>query len=76
MMERQDTVLLAWVERHRAGGPAAMTAHLAELFRETAQVTEAEPGGAWVERALRAVPQLAQVRVASHRYVTDRMTEA
>lgn len=76
LMERQDTVLLAWVERHRAGGPAAMAAHLAELFRETAQVTEAEPGGVWVERALRAVPQLAQVRVASHRYVTDRMTEA
>ncbi|MFH5960663.1 TetR/AcrR family transcriptional regulator, partial [Clostridium perfringens] len=37
LMERQDTVLLAWVERHRAGGPAAMAAHLAELFRETAQ---------------------------------------
>jgi hypothetical protein len=30
----------------------------------------------WTLRALRAVPQLAHVRIDSHRLVTDRMVEA
>jgi AcrR family transcriptional regulator len=41
----------------------------------TTQVTDNEPGGVWIERAMRAVPQLAHVRVESHREVTDAMLE-
>ena len=52
-----------------------MGAHVEELLRATANVTANEPGGVWIERALRAVPQLAHIRVASHREVTDAMLE-
>ena len=58
----------------RGAGAAALSANLGELFRLTAAVTDAEPGGVWIERAMRAVPQLAPIRVASHRYVTDAIT--
>jgi AcrR family transcriptional regulator len=71
LMQRQNDVLIAWLDRWRAQGAAGLTAHLPDLFRDTARVTDAEPGGVWIERALRAVPQLAPIRVASHRYVTD-----
>jgi len=76
LMDRQNQVLIDWLERGRAGGAAALTAHLPDLFRLTAQVTDAEPGGVWIERALRAVPQLTPIRIASHRYVTDRIVAA
>jgi AcrR family transcriptional regulator len=71
LMQRQNHVLIAWLDRWRGAGQAGLTTHLAELFRDTARVTDAEPGGVWIERALRAVPQLAPIRVASHRHVTD-----
>lgn len=75
LMRRQDDVLIAWLDRWRPLGQAGLSANLGELFRLTAQVTDAEPGGVWIERVLRAVPQLAPIRIASHRYVTDRITD-
>jgi AcrR family transcriptional regulator len=75
LMRRQDGVLLAWIDRWQSGGQAVLTAQLGDLFRLTAQVTTSEPGGVWIERALRAVPQMAPIRLASHRYVTDRITD-
>jgi AcrR family transcriptional regulator len=75
LMQRQNDVLIAWLDQWRNAGQAGLTAHLADLFRETARVTDAEPGGVWIERALRAVPQLAPIRVASHRHVTDRIAQ-
>ncbi|HPN04241.1 MAG TPA: TetR/AcrR family transcriptional regulator [Hyphomonadaceae bacterium] len=74
-MDRQNVVLFAWLEQHKVGGLAEMGAHVEELLRATANVTANEPGGVWIERALRAVPQLAHIRVASHREVTDAMLE-
>jgi len=73
LMDRQNQVLIDWLDRRVAQG---LTAHLPELFRLTAQVTDAEPGGVWIERALRAVPQLAPIRIASHRHVTDQIVAA
>ncbi|KUR78559.1 TetR/AcrR family transcriptional regulator [Novosphingobium sp. FSW06-99] len=73
LMDRQNQVLIDWLDRRAAQG---LTAHLPELFRLTAQVTDAEPGGVWIERALRAVPQLAPIRIASHRHVTDQIVAA
>ena len=35
-----------------------------------------EPGAVWILRALHATPQLAHVRLESHRYVTDRLLDA
>jgi hypothetical protein len=57
-------------------GLSALADHLDDLLRETADVTAAEPGAIWTLRALRAVPQLAHVRIESHRRVTDRMVKA
>jgi AcrR family transcriptional regulator len=75
LMDRQNVVLLSWLERHATKGVEALNAHLEDLQRETARVTAEVPGGAWIERALRASPGLAHVRVESHRYVTDRIVD-
>ena len=76
LMDRQNAVLLAWLEKHKGGGADAYADHVEELLRDTAKITASEPGGIWIERALRAVPQLAHVRIDSHRSVTDAMLEA
>lgn len=46
-----------------------------ELLIETLRVTEQHPGGLSIMRALRAVPTLQQVRLASHHEVTDAWVE-
>ena len=76
LMERQNAVLEAWLTRHGDGGVAALQDTIEELLRETAAVTDAEPGAVWILRALRASPQLIHIRIDSHRYVTDRLTDA
>lgn len=71
LMARQNRVLEDWLARHAGQGPAQLARHTGELLRLTAAVTAAEPGAIWILRALRAVPQLAHVRLESHRFVTD-----
>ncbi len=75
LMDRQNARLFAWLEEHKTGGLDAFRVHTEDLLRATADVTASEPGGVWIERAMRAVPQLAHVRVESHREVTDAMLE-
>ncbi|WP_210254820.1 TetR/AcrR family transcriptional regulator [Methylocapsa sp. S129] len=75
LMDRQNEVLFGWLERHAPNGSEALTNHIEDLLRDTALVTAAEPGGVWTERALRASPALAHVRIASHRFVTDRIVD-
>jgi AcrR family transcriptional regulator len=76
LMDRQNQVLFAWLDQHAPNGLAALAEHTEDLMRATADVTAAEPGAVWTLRALRAVPQLAHVRIESHRMVTDRMVKA
>lgn len=76
LMERQNEALMRWLARHAGGGIDAYAASLEELLRETAEITEAEPGGIWIERALHATPRLDHVRIESHRIVTETLTEA
>ncbi|MBS0480711.1 MAG: TetR/AcrR family transcriptional regulator [Proteobacteria bacterium] len=76
LMDRQNEALVRWIERHADAGIAAYAANTEELLRETAEITEADPGGAWVERALHSSPRLEHVRIASHRHVTDLLTQA
>eukprot|EP01037_Dinobryon_pediforme_P042922 gene42922-53604_t len=40
LMARQNDVLMAWVDRWSGSGQAGLTAHLADLFRDTARVTD------------------------------------
>jgi len=76
LMDRQNAVLFDWLDRYAPLGLEALGQATEELLRSTAEVTAAEPGAIWTLRALRAVPQLAHVRIESHRLVTDRMTLA
>jgi AcrR family transcriptional regulator len=75
LMARQNAVLFAWLETHAPLGFKALGDAAEALMQATAEVTAAEPGASWTLRALRAVPQLAHVRLDSHRLVTDRMCE-
>ena len=75
LMDRQNEALYAWLRKYGPGGLKQLEAHVEDLLRATAKVTAAEPGGVWIERALRAVPQLVHIRVESHRQVTDALLE-
>ncbi|WP_235535750.1 TetR/AcrR family transcriptional regulator [Sphingopyxis sp. Root1497] len=76
LMTKQNDVLEAWIARHVDQGVDALRDNIEELMRETAAVTRPEPGAVWILRALHATPQLAHIRLESHRYVTDRLVEA
>ena len=76
LMDRQNAVLFAWLDRYAPLGLQALGDATLELMQETAAVTASEPGAIWTLRALRAMPSLARVRIASHRLVTDRMVAA
>ncbi len=76
LMARQNAVLEQWIARHVDHGIAALRDGVGELLRDTAAVTQSEPGAVWILRALHATPQLVHVRLESHRYVTDRLVEA
>lgn len=76
LMDRQNDALIAWVERYAGQGLEGYAGHLAELLHETAAITRAQPGGVWIERSLHATPNLTHVRIASHEYVTGKLTEA
>ena len=75
LMDRQNEALYTWLRKYGPGGLEALEAHVEDLLRATAKVTASEPGGVWIERALRAVPQLVHIRVESHRQVTDALLE-
>ena len=75
LMDRQNEALFVWLQQHSPGGLQSLEDHIEELLKETAQVTASEPGAVWTLRALRAVPQLAHVRIDSHRLVADRMVQ-
>ena len=76
LMDRQNAVLLEWLRRHAGRDIHAYADNLAELLRATAEMTEAEPGGVWIERALHSTPHLEHVRVQSHRFVTEKLADA
>jgi AcrR family transcriptional regulator len=75
LMDRQNAILFAWLDRHGPNGLDALGDAVLELLRETAAVTAREPGAIWILRALRASPRLSQARIDSHRLVTDRLVE-
>ncbi|MFM5917765.1 MAG: TetR/AcrR family transcriptional regulator [Novosphingobium sp.] len=51
--------------------PTQGDAAIARVLIEHVELTRSTPGGPWVTRMLRAVPQLAEVRLASHRELAD-----
>ena len=57
LMDRQNAVLFAWLDRHGPAGLQALSEATLELLQLTAQVTACEPGAVWTLRALRASPR-------------------
>lgn len=76
LMDRQNVILTQWLDRHAAGGLAGYLDNFRDLLRESIEVTEREPGGPWIERALHATPRLEHIRLESHNYATERLVEA
>jgi AcrR family transcriptional regulator len=76
LMERQQAAIGAWVDRQLTIPEfSELAAHLEELLRATVAVTEAEPGGLWIERAISATPSLEHVRNEARRRATDALTD-
>ena len=76
LMARQNEALEQWLARYEPGGIESLRGNMEELLRNTAAITASEPGAVWILRALHASPRLIHVRVESHRYVTNRLTDA
>lgn len=74
LMDRQNAVLFDWLEENKHSLDA-LASGTEDLLRATSEITDSEPGGVWILRAMRAVPQLTHVRVESHHEVTDAMLE-
>lgn len=71
LMQRQNEVVPRWVTPQvLTGSQQNLERALQGLLLDTHRVTREMVGGLWVMRALRAVPALQKVRLASHAQVT------
>lgn len=72
LMQAQDAEVFAWIEQ---GGLADgdLARGIEDVFGRVVAVTAAFPGSLWILRAMRAVPLLRDVRLASTGLVADRM---
>ena len=77
LMAAQDEAVFAYIETYRdVPGTVQERAERRRVVQEKVNaITRAFPGGAWVMRALRAIPTLRQVRVASREAVAERVFE-
>ena len=72
LMQRQNERIADWItEESFTGGVERLAQSLEGLIRATYEATEQTEGGVWIMRALRAVPALQEVRLASHEAVTQ-----
>jgi len=71
LMQRQNERIGHWISMEVFGGTVEdLERALEGLILDTYEVTVQTVGGVWIMRALRAVPPLQQVRLASHGEVT------
>lgn len=78
LMDAQDEIVLAWME---AGGLEAASMEEAvdknrRLQEQVNQITRRMPGGVWIMRALRAIPLLRDIRIASRDSVAQHLSES
>jgi len=72
LMQRQNERVDRWITIEVFGGGIEVLEQALEgLIVDTYEVTLQTMGGVWIMRALRAVPALQQVRLASHAAVTQ-----
>lgn len=81
LMDAQDEAVFAWIE---AGGLQAASLEESvdknrRLQQQVNEITREIPGGIWIMRALRAVPLLRDIRIASRdkvaKHVSERLAE-
>jgi AcrR family transcriptional regulator len=76
LLKKQNDAFAAWMFQ---GGtwknPRGRAAALEQWFRTSVEVTKNEPGAIWTLRALRALPNLAHIRLESQRQAADQMLE-
>ncbi len=75
LMAAQDEAVFAWQDKTRRdrSGPVELQAEfLRRIESRVNEITRSFPGGGWVMRALRAVPTLSEVRIASREAVAER----
>ncbi|MEQ9518891.1 MAG: TetR/AcrR family transcriptional regulator [Parvibaculum sp.] len=74
LMQQQNVVFEQSIEQ--SGDDASFQLERSEhLLRDTLDVTERHPGALAIMRAMRAVPVLQEVRLASHHQVADAWTD-
>lgn len=77
LMQAQNALIGKWLTPEVLAEPdAQLHTQLVGLFLDTHRVTTQSTAGIWVTRALRAIPALEAVRVASHNTVTDELQQA
>ena len=76
LLKKQNDAFAAWMFQ---GGtwkdPRSRASALEDWFRTSVGITMSEPGAVWTLRALRALPNLAHIRLESQRQSTDQMFE-
>ncbi|MDO8422870.1 MAG: TetR/AcrR family transcriptional regulator [Parvibaculum sp.] len=75
LMAAQNIIIEQWLSRSEENrSPGALIDDIEFLIAGTIKVTRAEPGALAISLALRAVPALQNVRLTSHRMMTDLIT--
>lgn len=75
LLKRQNVALEAWIENYGGAGLETLSDKLIELLQTMSAITGSQPGAIWIMRALRSVPSMTPVRLFSHNYATDRLTD-
>jgi AcrR family transcriptional regulator len=76
LLKRQNDAYAVWLFQGGSWSNLERQAQsLEEWFRIAADIVASEPGALWTMRALRALPNLAHIRVESQRMNTDRLFE-
>jgi AcrR family transcriptional regulator len=76
LMEGQNAILYDWLEKSSPAGFDQLVASHYDFLLATIEATARMPGAIWIMRAMRAVPSLAAIRLASHEVVTERIVRA
>lgn len=73
LMAQQNALIERWLTPEAFSNSQSLEKALAGLLLETYRVTRQVKGGMWILRALRAIPALQDVRLASAREVTGQV---
>jgi AcrR family transcriptional regulator len=76
LMTRQNEIVVEWLARNEDDErPEALIEDFHFLLDRSIDATRAEPGALTIMLALRAVPRLQEVRLGSHRQITDAIAD-